>query len=482
MILPLFIVPFTTFFLINVINWAFKTNSLNFLQTKILGSNFKNITKVITLASLHLNLAYSVYLWKQYPEFIQKLNLYIYPTNSWFELHHNLNLPFVILSCVILIISLLTIWYLEINIVFFLNLILLLEFCLIGAFSCVNIFIFLFFFEVSAIPIFLLIVYCGSARRERIKASYYFLFFTLYGSLSLLLALITIYSYNQIEFIQNSNININLLLFFLLFIAFAVKIPLFPVHIWLPYAHVEASTTASILLAALMLKLGGYGLIKYLMPLFFVDLHLYFRPAAFGISVIGVIYGAFAALRQIDLKRLIAFSSISHMSFATLGIFSYSEVGLKGAVYLMLSHGLTSSALFFLVGILSDRYHTRSILIFGGLLLVMPFFIFFLIISSLTNVGFPGTSGFLPELLIIISLLHTVPSLILLVLFGMFLTTAGSLVVLFRLIFGHLKTEYTWSNFTDLTRLESFILSFLSCFMIFFGLQDFFFHPFEIIV
>jgi NADH:ubiquinone oxidoreductase subunit 4 (subunit M) len=230
----------------------------------------------------------------------------------------------------------------------------------------------------------------------------------------------------------------------------------------LPYAHVEASTSTSIILAALMLKLGGYGVLKFMLPLFNANIHLFFRPLALVICIFGILYGGLTALRQIDLKRQIAFSSISHMSFAVLGIFSFLEIGSKGAIYLMLSHGLTSAALFYLVGVLSERYHTRSIMVYGGLLSVMPLFSFYLIIISLANVGFPGTSGFLPELFVLISVLSLTPLLILPILLGMLLTTASTLVLLLRLLFGHIQTIYSTSSYSDITRLEFVILTYLS--------------------
>ena len=211
-----------------------------------------------------------------------------------------------------------------------------------------------------------------------------------------------------------------------------------------------------------MLKLGGYGLVRYMLPLFSQEVHFYFRPLALFISVLGVIYGGISALRQLDLKRQIAFSSISHMSFATAGIFTFTEAGIKGGVYLMLSHGLTSSAMFYLVGVLSDRYHTRSAMAFGGLLSSMPMFSFFIIIASLANVGFPGTSGFLPELLVLVSVVSSVPLILFPVLLGMFLTAAGTLLMLLRLLFGHLKIYYTESVFIDITKLEFFVLFILS--------------------
>lgn len=208
----------------------------------------------------------------------------------------------------------------------------------------------------------------------------------------------------------------------------------------------EASTSTSIILAALMLKLGGYGVLKFMLPLFTIETHLFFRPFALTICILGTIYGGFAAIRQIDMKRQIAFSSISHMSFATLGIFSFTNAGIKGSVYLMLSHGLTSAALFFLVGVLSDRYHTRSIMGFSGLLTTMPIFSFFLIFISLANVGFPGTSGFLPEFFILVAVISSAPMILFPILAGMLLTAASSLILLLRLLFGSPKSIYSKSN------------------------------------
>jgi len=444
-------------------------------QVKFKGTMSNNIIKLITLLSFNISLAYAAYLWKAYPQFNPTTELLIYPCeNLWAELQHNLNLPFLLLSTFILMIALLTSWYSSVDVILLSCLLLLIEVCLVGSFSCTNLFVFLLFFEASALPIYILIVYCGSSRRERLKASYYFLFFTLYGSISLLLLILNFYSLRHVNFIDESMLSqqASYSIWILLFIAFAVKIPLFPFHLWLPYAHVEASTATSIILAALMLKLGGYGMLKYMLPLFTIEIHLFFRPLALLICVIGTVYGGLVALRQLDLKRQVAFSSIAHMSFATIGIFTLSEAGAKGAMYLMLSHGLTSAALFYLIGVLSDRYHTRSIMVYGGLLSTMPMFSFFLILSSLANIGFPGTSGFLPELLIIISIVSTSPFILFPVLVGMLFTTASTLVLLLRLLFGQLKLLYFKSSWIDLTKIELYILSILSSWIVLMGLYD----------
>lgn len=477
MVLPLLIIPVTTLFTIVGLSIVERIGN-QFTNSRLTSYSLSVAARLATLISFNVSLAYAAYLWKAYPQFtsLQSENFEYgrYPSNAWLELQHNLSLPFLLLSTFILIVALLASWYATTNVFLFTSLLLIIEICLVGAFSCTNLFLFLLCFEASALPIFILIVYCGSPRRERLKAAYYFLFFTLYGSISLLLLILNIYSLNQIEFINNVFLNqqTSYTMWVLLFIAFAVKIPLFPFHLWLPYAHVEASTATSIILAALMLKLGGYGILKFLLPLFSMDVHLFFRPLALLICIIGTIYGGIVALRQIDLKRQIAFSSISHMSFAITGVFTFTEVGIKGSVYLMLSHGLTSALLFYLIGVLSDRYHTRSVMVYGGLLGVMPLFSGFFILASLANVGFPGTSGFLPELFILTALASATPLVLIPALLGMLLTTASTLILLLRLLFGHLKTIYFKSTWVDLTKNEFYVTSILSFWIIVLGLYD----------
>lgn len=204
-----------------------------------------------------------------------------------------------------------------------------------------------------------------------------------------------------------------------------------------------------------MLKLGGYGLIKFMLPMFSAEVHGQLGLIAFAVCIFGCIYTSLAALRQVDLKRYVAFSSVSHMSFATAGIFTFTEIGTKGAIYLMFSHGLTSSAMFFLVGVLSDRYHTRAVTAFSGLFATMPVFSFFFIATSLANAGFPGTSGFVPEIEVLLGILssnsaaHGISSnsglnlvVVLFVLLGMLLTTTATLLPMLRMLFGHVKTVY----------------------------------------
>jgi len=223
------------------------------------------------------------------------------------------------------------------------------------------------------------------------------------------------------------------------------------------------------ILASLMLKLGGYGIIKFLIPFSSIRTILYYQPIVVCISIIGVLYGSICALRQIDLKRMIAFSSISHMSFSTIGIFSLTDSGVKGALLMYVSHGLISPALFFTVGVLSDRYHSRAITNYSGLLEVMPLFSAGCLIFSMANLGFPGTCGFIPELVTVISVINQFPIIVFSLLVGMLIMTSASLLLLLRILFGHPKSFSDNSVFADLTKLEFIVCAMFVVPIIFLG-------------
>lgn len=292
------------------------------------------------------------------------------------------------------------------------------EWLLFNIFSVRDILIFYIFFESLLIPMFLLIAIWGS-RRRKIHAAYQFFLYTFFGSIFLLFVcfvlycnfgttnLLTFYTSNiQISYsISNDFIFNNKILWLFVFLGFAIKIPMVPFHIWLPEAHVEAPTSGSILLAGILLKLGTYGMVKILMPLFPYET-LYFTPLVFTLALLGVIYSACATIRQVDLKKIIAYSSVVHMNFAMLGLFSLNIQGIVGCLFSMVSHGIVASGLFFLVGVLYDRYGTRLIKYYGGLVLTMPIYCVFLFLFIFANIGLPGTSSFVGEILTLIGIVN----------------------------------------------------------------------------
>lgn len=229
-----------------------------------------------------------------------------------------------------------------------------------------------------------------------------------------------------------------------------------PFHIWLPEAHAEAPTAGSVILAGILLKLGGYGFIRFSLPLFPLA-SIYFTPLVFTLSLIAIIYASLTTLRQIDLKKIIAYSSVSHMGFVTIGIFSFTNQGLEGSIILMLSHGLVSSALFLCVGILYDRHKTRIIKYFGGLVQVMPIFTIFLLFFSFANIGFPGTSSFIGEILVLLGCIKVNILLTFFMTLGVIFSACYSIWLLNRISFGILKLEY-FTIFQDISRREFWLL------------------------
>ena len=278
---------------------------------------------------------------------------------------------------------------------------LILESLMIGVFCALDLVVFYLFFEACLIPMFLIIGVWGGTRR--VYATFKFFLYTLSGSVLMLIAIIYIYivtGTTDVTILSGYDFNYSIQnwLWLAFFISFAVKMPMFPVHTWLPDAHVEAPTAGSVILAGVLLKMGGYGILRFSIPLFPIGSFV-FTDLVFVLSVIAIIYTSFIAIAQEDIKKLIAYSSVAHMGFVTMGIFTFTDQGIQGGVFQMISHGLISSALFLSVGVIYDRLHTREIAVYGGVVKKMPIYAAFFLVFTMANIGLPGTSGFVGEFL-----------------------------------------------------------------------------------
>jgi NADH-quinone oxidoreductase subunit M len=346
------------------------------------------------------------------------------------------------------------------NIKEFLLAFLLLEFFLISSFLVLDTLLFYMMFESTLIPMFLIIGIWGS-RERKILASYYFFLYTLLGSILMLISLI----YLRVE-VSTTHFEIltaypltaeeQNFLWITFFLAFASKVPMVPVHLWLPEAHVEAPTAGSVMLAGILLKLGTYGLIRFTLPIC-PTACFFFTPFVYTLASVGIIFTSFTAIRQSDFKRIVAYTSIAHMNLVILGIFSYNTLGIEGAILQSLSHGFISSGLFLIIGIVYDRYHTRLIHYYGGLATVMPLYVNTFLFFTLANISFPGTSSFIGELLILIGSFKVNSFITFLAAFGVVLCSVYSLWLFNRIAFGNLKTQYT-KTFVDLSYRELLIL------------------------
>ena len=341
----------------------------------------------------------------------------------------------------------------------FLLCLLVLEMFLIGVFTIVNIIGFYILFEAILIPMFLIIGVWGS-REEKVQASYYFFFYTFMGSVFLLLAILKLYSYvGSIDywglycFKFEKNLQYFLLLGFL--ISFAIKIPKIPFHIWLPQAHVEAPVAGSVILAGVLLKLGGYGLIRFVWALFPEGLE-FFAPFVQTLSLLAVIYGSLTTCRQVDLKRIIAYSSVAHMGLVTLGLFSYLIEGLVAAVFLMLAHGLVSSALFIAVTFLYERHYTRIVKYYRGMTITMPLFSMLMLILMLANASIPLSCNFIGEFFSLLAAFEYNIIVGVLAALSMVLSAAYSIYLYNRVCFGVTSKYLHFSR--DLNRREFYVL------------------------
>ncbi|RZJ18562.1 MAG: NADH-quinone oxidoreductase subunit M [Brevundimonas sp.] len=313
-----------------------------------------------------------------------------------------ISILFVLLTAFLMPICILASWKsIETRVVEYMIAFLVLETLVIGVFTSLDLFLFYIFFEGTLVPMFLIIGIWGGANR--IYASYKFFLYTLLGSVLMLLAMLWMAhetGTTSIPALKEYAFDpaVQPILWLAFFASFAVKMPMWPVHTWLPDAHVQAPTAGSVILAGILLKLGGYGFILFNLPMF-PQASLTFQPLVFTLSVIAVVYTSLVAFRQTDIKKLIAYSSVAHMGFVTMGIFAGNDTGVQGAVFQMLSHGLISGALFLCVGVVYDRMHTREIAFYGGLTSRMPWYAAIFLMFTMANVGLPGTSGFIGEVL-----------------------------------------------------------------------------------
>ena len=350
-----------------------------------------------------------------------------------------ISLSFILLTTLLIPVCIITSWNkIKEHISYFVVSFLMIECFLIGLFSSLDLFMFYIFFEGSLIPLFLIIGIWGG--KNRIYASYKFFLFTLFGSLLMLLGILTLYFYSgtsNITLLMKTNIpfTLQIWLFLSFFISFAIKIPMWPFHTWLPDAHVEAPTAGSVILAGILLKLGGYGFLRLSLPLF-PEASEFFTPLIFILSLIAIIYISLVALAQTNIKKLIAYSSVAHMGFVTLGIFSRNLEGLQGSVFQMISHGLISAALFLSAGSLIDRMQTKNINDFGGIWKQMPIFSVFFMVYCLGAISFPGTTGFISEFLVLLGVFKINFLISFIAAFGIILSVTYILWLYNRVCFG----------------------------------------------
>ncbi|NNU81846.1 NADH-quinone oxidoreductase subunit M [Halovulum dunhuangense] len=363
-------------------------------------------------------------------------------------------------------------WHVEHRVKEYMIAFLMLETLMIGVFTALDLILFYFFFEAGLIPMFLIIGIWGG--KERIYASFKFFLYTLLGSLLMLVAMIAMYMEAQTTDIvrllnhdfASDTISVlgwqilggmQTLLWLAFFASFAVKMPMWPVHTWLPDAHVQAPTAGSVVLAAILLKMGGYGFLRFSLPMFPVASDL-MADFVFTLSVIAIVYTSLVAMMQEDIKKLIAYSSVAHMGFVTMGIFAANQQGVDGAIFQMLSHGFISGALFLSVGVIYDRMHTREIDAYGGLVVRMPVFALIFMLFTMGNVGLPGTSGFVGEFLTLAGAFQANTWAALIATTGVILSAAYALWLYRRVVFGDLIKE-SLKQIKDMDRREKLLFA-----------------------
>jgi len=382
-----------------------------------------------------------------------------------------ISLPFVVLTTALMPISILASWTsIQLRVRDYMIAFLVLETLMVGTFCALDLVLFYLFFEGGLIPMFLIIGVWGGPRR--VYASFKFFLYTLLGSVLMLLAIMAMYweaGTTDIASLLHHSFPLSLQkwAWFAFLASFAVKLPMWPVHTWLPDAHVEAPTAGSVILAAILLKMGGYGFLRFSLPMF-PDASAQLAPLIYVLSVVAIVYTSLVALMQEDMKKLIAYSSVAHMGFVTMGIFAMSAQGVAGGIFQMVSHGIVSAALFLCVGIVYDRMHTREIAAYGGLVNRMPLYAFVFMVFTLANVGLPGTSGFVGEFLSLIGTFRVNTWVATMATLGTILSAAYALWLYRKIIFGKLEKPSLF-NIKDIGWREIAIMAPLVILTIVFG-------------
>jgi len=378
-----------------------------------------------------------------------------------------ISLFFIILTTLLIFLCLLVSWNtVSFNLKEYLISFLVLEFFLLGVFSILDLMLFYILFESILIPMYLIIGVWGS-RERKIRASFFFFLYTLSGSVLMLLSILYIqYQVGTTNFETLVTVSFSLyeqkLLWLTFFLSFATKVPMVPAHIWLPEAHVEAPTSGSVILAGILLKLGTYGFLRFCFPLF-PEACFFYTPFVYSVAALGIVYTSFTAIRQTDFKKIIAYTSVAHMNLVILGLFSFNSIGLEGAILQSLSHGFVASALFVIIGVVYERFHTRTVKYYGGLVHVMPIYIVIFLIFTMANIALPGTSSFVGEFLILTGSYLTNTTVTVIAATSMVLGGCYSLWLFNRIAYGNLKTQYI-TNFIDINKREMHIFfPFLLC-------------------
>ncbi len=436
-----------------------------FLLLCIPSSNY-SMLKAVALNTFCIVYIISLFLWVFFNksigsfQFVSRI-LWIPFLNLNFSIGiDGISLFFVLLTTLLIFLCILISWTsVKVYIKEFLIAFLILEFFLIGVFSILDLLLFYIFFESVLIPMYLIVGIWGS-RERKIRAAYFFFLYTLLGSVLMLLSILYIYyqagstDYEILLTFAFSNIE-QKFLWFSFFSSFATKVPMVPVHLWLPEAHVEAPTAGSVILAGVLLKLGTYGFLRFSFPLF-PEASFYFAPIVYFLAIIGIVYTSFTAIRQTDFKRIIAYTSVAHMNLVMVGLFSFNTIGLEGAILQSLSHGFVASALFIIIGVVYERHHTRMVKYYGGLVHVMPLYTFIFLFFTMSNIGLPGTGSFVGEFLILAGSFKTNTSATFISATSMIIGGCYSLWLFNRISYGNLKIQYL-KNYIDINKREMFI-------------------------